>query len=270
MQERTATSISNSIQRIVIVKGARGGHIIIDRNHVVKDIMTHYSKFLPTIAAALVVTGCSAIFVEDIPGPRANYFDGDFEFATHKGAIVTVVAGNPFGSSKDQLDRLVRQDLDASVLIGTSKFVVAPGENTVAPFKVVVAFNTAPSISNSNLCALGANTPTVRQTGEVNVKMAFCDGDHLKSGSAAWVFGSSSVDDRKFRDLVKQAAVALLPLQDGEKQAKKISRSVRGLSCNRRIAAKMDSGARYTGKGSGAGRYQAGSFRAWTRSRSAR
>jgi len=46
--------------------------------------------------------------------------------------------------------------------------------------------------------------------------MAFCDGDNLKFGSAAWVSGALAADDRKFKDLVKQAAISMLPAQDGE------------------------------------------------------
>ena len=173
-------------------------------------------KILSAAAMALLIAGCSLVIVEDLPGPRANYFDGDFEYATHKGAIVTVIAGNPFGLPKTQFDNDVRDLLTKSVIIGTAKFVANAGSKTVAPFKVVVAFNTIPSIDNHDLCAQGGQTPTVPQTGEINVKMAFCDGDNLKSGSAAWVSGAVAADGGKFKDLVKQAAISMLPAQDGE------------------------------------------------------
>jgi hypothetical protein len=178
--------------------------------------MIKHSKVFATVIATLAIAGCSFVVVEDLPGPRANYFDGDFEYATHKGAIVTMVAGNPFGLPKQQFDDAVRRNLASSVIIGTAKFVADPSEETLAPFKVVVAFNTASSIDNYDLCEKGANTPIASHPGQMNVKMAFCDGDNLKSGSVAWVGGASSVDDRKFKDLVKQAAISMLPSQDGE------------------------------------------------------
>jgi hypothetical protein len=179
-------------------------------------IMIRLDKALPTAIMALTIAGCSFVIVEDLPGPRANYFDGDFEYATSKGAIVTVVAGNPFGLPQPQFDNAVRRDMARSVVIGRAKFVAAADEETLAPFKVVVAFNTAPNISNVSLCRRGAKTPVMPNKDSTNVKISFCDGDRLKSGSAAWVTGASGIDDRKFKDLIKQAAIAMLPLQDGE------------------------------------------------------
>ena len=45
--------------------------------------MLKYSK--PAVALfALVASGCDAVIVQDLTGPRFNYFDGDFEYATHK------------------------------------------------------------------------------------------------------------------------------------------------------------------------------------------
>ena len=203
-------------QEKVIEMGANTHHILKLRSQKMSDAMTKSIKVLSAAIMGLTIAGCSLVLVEDMPGPRANYFDGDFEFATHKGAIVTMVAGNPFGLPKDQFDDAVRRDLAKSVSIGTAKFVAAAGEQTVAPFKVVVAFNTASSIDNHDLCKQGANIPITPQTGEVNVKMAFCDGDNLKSGSTAWVGGASTAQDARFKDLVKQAAVAMLPAQDSE------------------------------------------------------
>jgi len=174
------------------------------------------SGVLWAAAAALALAGCTFVIVEDMPGPRANYFDGDFEYATSKGSIVTVVAGNPFGLPKDQFDDAIRRDLTKFVTVGTAKFVANAGPDTIAPFKVVVAFNTEPRISKGDLCKHGASTPVVSLQGETNVKMVFCDGDRVKSGSAAWVHGASGAGDRRFKDLVKQAAVVLIPAQDSE------------------------------------------------------
>jgi len=58
-------------------------------------------KIRSAATMALAIAGCSLVVVEYLPGPRANYFDGDFEYATHKGAIDTMIAGHPFGLSKN-------------------------------------------------------------------------------------------------------------------------------------------------------------------------
>lgn len=178
--------------------------------------MIRFQKILAPAAMALAMTGCNLVIVEDTPGPRANYFDGDFEFATHKGAIVTMVAGNPFGLPEREFADRVRREIARGVATGNAKFVAAAGDETVAPFKIVVAFNTAANIDNHNLCEQGAKTATLPLRGELNVKMAFCDGDNLKSGSAAWITGVSSVNDRGFNNLVRQAATSMIPAQDSE------------------------------------------------------
>lgn len=178
--------------------------------------MIKHHAVLSAAIAAIALAGCTPVIVQEMPGPRADYFDGDFEYATSKGAIVTQIAGNPFGLPKDQFDEAIRRQLTKSVIVGTAKFVANPGEDTLAPFKVVVAFNTEPGIGNSDLCRQGANTPVISQKGRINMKIAFCDGDQLKSGSAAWVHGASNADDKRFKALVKQAAVAMLPVQDSE------------------------------------------------------
>ena len=48
------------------------------------------------MAVVLAVAGCADILVYEVSPPRLSYFDGDFEYATHKGAIVTKIGGDPF------------------------------------------------------------------------------------------------------------------------------------------------------------------------------
>ncbi len=66
------------------------------------------------IAVALV-TGCSAVIVNESPGPRASYFDGDFEYAVQKGSVVAVIAGNPFNIPKNRFDTAVRQAIRGDI-----------------------------------------------------------------------------------------------------------------------------------------------------------
>lgn len=178
--------------------------------------MSNLPKLLLATITGLILGGCNLVLVQATPGPRANYFDGDFEFATNKGAIVTVIAGNPFGTSQQRLNAIVRQQMNKTIDAGNSNFVASPGETTVAPFKVVVAFNALPSVSNDDLCSQGTSTPTQNKPGVTTVNMAFCDGDRLKSGTIAYIHGLTSIDDSGFRELVSQATINMIPLQDGE------------------------------------------------------
>lgn len=178
--------------------------------------MNKYLKFVIPIVA-LAATGCNAVIVEDFPGPRFSYFDGDFEYATNKGSIVTDVSGNPFGIDRTQFESLVRNAMRNQVALATkANFVAAPDGATVAPYRVVVAFNPPAHISNHDLCEQRGKTPSASGNGRVEVRMAFCFGDSLKSGSAAWVNGLASANDPRFGQLVRAATRAMIPLHDSE------------------------------------------------------
>ena len=178
--------------------------------------MNRYLKFVVPVVA-LAATGCNAVIVEDLSGPRFSYFDGDFEYATNKGAIITDVAGNPFGMDPKKFGSLVRGVMRNQIALATkADFVASPDENTVSPYRVVVAFNPLTHISNHDLCEKRDQTPSKATSANVEVRMAFCYGDSLKSGSAAWVNGLSSPSDPRFGKLVRAATRALVPAQDNE------------------------------------------------------
>ena len=69
-------------------------------------IMVRHSIFAIGILGML--TGCAAV-VQDVPAPRGSNFEREPEPATIKGAILTIIAGNPFGGPQKDLDDLVRR-----------------------------------------------------------------------------------------------------------------------------------------------------------------
>lgn len=166
--------------------------------------------------ALLALAGCSAVTVEDAPPPRFSYTNGDFEYATHKGAIVTEVVGNPFGIARQAF-----QDRVLSLMKGQNRgrpadFVATGGDRTFAPYKVVAAFNMPPYISGHDLCKGSAALPPPRAGGSpLTLGMAFCIGDQLKTdakGRAATVAG---IDDPRFAQLVRGVTEAMIPTHDG-------------------------------------------------------
>lgn len=178
--------------------------------------MSPYIKFA-ALCLAILTAACGAVVVQDSPGPRFSYFDGDFEFATRKGAIVTDVAGNPFGMNQRQFADIIRNTMRGQVDVATKADFVASGNDATAPpYRIVVAFNPPPRIDNFDLCKQRTETPSLTGTRDLKVRMAFCFGDTLKSGSAAWLSDVSSLEDPRFADLVRKATLAMIPTQDGE------------------------------------------------------
>ena len=172
------------------------------------------SAFMTSLTAlsALALGGCQIVMVEDSPGLRTSYYDGDFEYAGHKGAVYTVVRGNTFGGSQEKFANLVRATMKNQARAGRPiSFVGKHTGTTYKPYKVVVGFN--PGNRNGDDLCKSANYPQIKSN-TTKVVMAFCFGDSLKSSSTGWVDGLKSVNDSNFTKLVKETTNAMIPAQD--------------------------------------------------------
>lgn len=172
------------------------------------------------MAAALALTtlaGCSAVYVDDLSPPRHNYHDGDYEYAVHKGAIVTQIVGNPFGIPEDAFRNAVMDRMQGHTRTNLhGRFVAAPTDQTIAPFKVVAAFNMPSNIDGHVLCkGPSALPPPMIVTGQMTLDMAFCFGDGLKTEARGRVAGVSGMEDPKFTSLVRRVTEAMIPARDG-------------------------------------------------------
>ena len=98
-------------------------------------------RILRIAAALLSLTGCSGVAVNYSPGSRGDYSNGDFAYAMSLGAIVTRVAGNPFGIPADTFRDAVLRDMQDHAREGNGRFVAEPSERTMPPYKVIVAFD---------------------------------------------------------------------------------------------------------------------------------
>jgi hypothetical protein len=162
--------------------------------------------------SAFALSGCQIVTVEDSPGPRTSYYDGDFEYAGHKGAVYTIVRGNPFGGSPDKFAKIVRAMMKDQTRSGRPvSFIGKQNETTYKPYKVVVGFNPG-NRDGDDLCK-SADYPQSRNN-TTKVVMAFCFGDSLKSSSTGWVDGLKGVNDANFAKLVKETTNAMIPSQD--------------------------------------------------------
>jgi hypothetical protein len=100
--------------------------------------MVRHSIFAIGILGML--TGFAAV-VQDVPAPRGSYFEREPEPATIKGAILTIIAGNPFGGPQKDFDDLVRRLMYGQNRELPTDFVASRNGRTIPPHKVVVAFN---------------------------------------------------------------------------------------------------------------------------------
>lgn len=164
------------------------------------------------LAAAGVLAACSVVIVESYPEVPFNYQEGDFEQATDKGAIVTIVVGDPFAASGGNLGNDVRSLMRNQVGQFPVGFVPRHGADTTMPFKVVVVFNPRRDVADSAICEMEGQTPTTAGgSGRVAVAMVFCSEKTAKIGTRGHVGGVTSQSDPRFASLIRQVANSLIP-----------------------------------------------------------
>lgn len=170
-------------------------------------------KNLITVLACLAAVSCSnAVVVHD--GRSFFYDPGEFEEATRKGAIETVVKGNPFDVDKVSFDASVLKLMNGQSRVYGVKFVQKPNSQTDPRFRVVVAFNLPISAGSISICRDTAKLPSTSQGGNLNILMIFCKGDDAKSNARATVREIKSSDDPKFARVVKQLTYFMSPDDD--------------------------------------------------------
>lgn len=169
---------------------------------------------LLTAAVLLGVAGCTGVVVQDYPGPRGSYFERDFDYAAGNGAIETVVVGNPFGGSKAAFDERVRNLMKHQNRGVPAEFVAGQTERTDPLYEVVVAFNLAPAIPNYAMCRNPAGLPSVSRTGRLDIAIAFCEGDYVKSYTTGYAQNVQGPNDPRFAELVRSATHYMVPDHD--------------------------------------------------------
>lgn len=168
--------------------------------------------------ASSMLSACTGIVVYEFPGPQRSYFDGDFEYATHKGAILTEVHGNPFPMPADRFRDLVLAHMKNAPSGPPVSFVARPSREILLGYKVVAVFNAAPNSDSDGMCANGAAEPRTGPGASVRMDLVFCLGDEVKTEVAGKITSIKGVQDPLFREFVRRVTHAIIPVGDNEDQ----------------------------------------------------
>ena len=185
--------------------------------------MVRHSFF--AIALLGTIAGCTGVVVQDAPAPRANYYERDFDFATEKGAILTIIAGNPFGGPQKEFEALVRRHMYGQNRELPTEFVVSHSDRTNPLYKVVVAFNKELGISPNEMCAAPLALRSVPQQRQLRIDIAFCKGDASESDTSGYADKISNTADPNFASLIRQATFTMLP-EEGETERDRRSENI--------------------------------------------
>lgn len=174
--------------------------------------MCFLKRLFPLFACFFAAACANAVVVHD--WRSFFYVPGEFEHATRKGAIQTIVAGNPFDGNKSEFDARIFNLMLGQSRVLDVKFVGKPAPQTDPRFRVVVAFNLPTSSGNSSICRDAAKLSSAPKVANMDILMVFCDGNYIKSNARATVKGIKSIDDPKFARVVRQLTYFMTPDDD--------------------------------------------------------
>ncbi len=172
-------------------------------------------NFLISIVMGVVAAqaGCTSYVRVYEPLYPQRYSLGEFSYAARDGEMQVDVRGNPFSMIPERFAARVLAEMKGATRGPEVKFSTAPSGKGSAPYRVVMLFNAPPTAFGDDACAETATSipPSGKQ---LRLLTTFCNGDVALAESEGWADNVAGPDDAKFRELVRQVALALIPTHD--------------------------------------------------------
>jgi hypothetical protein len=163
--------------------------------------------------AAFVLAGCDSVVKVYEPLYPTSYSDGELEYAARGGALKVDVRGNPFSMIPEEFAERVIAEMKGATRGPEVNFSGSPPGAGSAPYRVVMMFDARANANGNDVCAEKAETLPAREK-VLRLLTAFCNGDVALTESIGWVSDVTGPDDEKFRELIRQTALGLLPVHD--------------------------------------------------------
>ena len=159
--------------------------------------------------------------------PSTIYTVGEVAYAASGRDLRVVVLGNPFGMEPQAFGQLVTDAMRNRIATVHTRFTTTPDRTARPEYGVVLAFNPAQTMLNSNLCS-GEPIPTRPPGGPIVVQGTFCRntgfagllgqegffgllGGGALTSATGWLDHPQGPSDPAFRALVGDMTDALFP-----------------------------------------------------------
>ncbi len=161
--------------------------------------------------ALLSATACSTNTVVLSPTNfYGAYTPTVLNYASTRGGILVDVTGNPFDDPQEDLEQAITQAMTGAHFGVRVAFITTPPEDFASPYRVVMVFDAAQNHTNLKLCRFDHGIDP--QTGEkVRVHAALCTNESPLTAVSGEVGEASDPGDPRFRQLIRQITVNLLP-----------------------------------------------------------
>ncbi len=163
------------------------------------------------VSVAVLITGCSA--------PTTYKWDwqqwspNTLGYAAGQGALLTKIRGNPFDAPKDEVDAAITSTMYKSHFGPPVPFVTEAPQGYISPYRVVMVFDPAETISPKELCT-GDPKPSERSEDTIKIAAAFCSRDTFETSVWGRVARTATPEDPEFKALIRQMTTQLFPNRD--------------------------------------------------------
>ena len=130
------------------------------------------------------------------------------------GEMITRVHGTPFSGDAGELERAVTRLMKGANLGPEVDFTPKPSGKGSDPYHVVMVFNAPRGLSEESICAERLEIEPRPNRDSLTLLTGFCIEDTLLSTSSGSVGGVTTLEDPKFRELVRQVTYSLFPGYD--------------------------------------------------------
>lgn len=170
------------------------------------------AKRLAAIGAVMALSACVAGNPAVAPTfYYPGYTPSILNYAASQGGMLTEVVGNPFqDGDQERLARGVADVMATSHFGPRLPFFTKAPDDFASPYRVVVVFDPAATVSAYKVCAYGFETASTKDD-VVRAHTVLCARDKPLSAASGEVRGAASPEDPDFRRLIGQLALVLFP-----------------------------------------------------------
>lgn len=169
--------------------------------------------FSIVLSVAAIQAGCANYVKVYEPLYPTSYSTGEFAYAARGGEMEVDVRGNPFSMIPEQFADRVIAEMKGATRGPDVNFTTTPTGKGSAPYRVVMMFNAPANAAGDDACA-EKTVATATSGKQLSLLTTFCNGDVALTESTGWVSNVAGPDDAKFRELIRQTALALIPTHD--------------------------------------------------------
>ncbi len=165
-----------------------------------------------TLAASLLAAGCAA---ETMVG-HINRAGVPSEFAYAGGGrdFTTVIIGNPFDQSKDQVDVAITDAMQNQTGGPVTHFTTRPNDTARRAYRITIMFDPPISLDAHDLCGDVSNLRSENAGESLRLLAAFCSHGDVMSYVYARTTAAPSPGDPAVRSVIARVMWELIPAKD--------------------------------------------------------